>query len=64
MLLSEWFIAGGEKEIVFKVVVFFCFSNTELVVLGGFNGGVFNQLVEKYNIQTGDCMPFLFSLLF
>jgi hypothetical protein len=33
-----------------------------MIILGGWNRWDFNQ-VEKYNIQTGDCLPLPFSSL-
>jgi hypothetical protein len=43
-------------------VFFSCFSNTELILLGGYVAGA-SKLVEKYDIQTGNCMALYFSLL-
>jgi hypothetical protein len=43
-------MAGAEKGLLVNVI-FCCFSNTDLIVLGGYNGNAIN-LVENYNMQT------------
>jgi hypothetical protein len=46
-------MAGAEEELLVNVI-FCCFSNTDLIVLGGYNGnGNGINLVENYNMQTG-----------
>jgi hypothetical protein len=34
------------------------FSNTELILAGGYLNGKLSDVVEKYNIQTGKCTFF------
>jgi hypothetical protein len=60
LLLPELFYSWSEERNCL-LKLFWCFSTTELIVLGGYNGGLLNT-VEKYNIQTGDCMPLPFTV--
>jgi hypothetical protein len=59
--LPMWFIAEGNRGMVYKCL-FSCFSNTELIILGGVVAGGASKLVEKYDIQTGNCMSLYISI--
>ncbi len=61
--LPMGFIAEGAGEWCINVF-FSCFSNTELIILGGVVTVGPSKLVEKYNIQTGNCMFLYVSICF